>query len=208
MARVQSRAQPPQHPEESVQSPPCPTASVAGICLLSIYHRWALAIKWIAPRGDCASISTIKPDSGAASRALHRHPVSNGYPRASRCPFLSTVKPGDACWLTQRHMRSKKKHLVTFTSRLEFFYRDQCSKEEEFWIMTRPVRDRPLLHSASFIPCPLGTRGDVMRSPEFCQKGFVFNHRFISRISVDFSWLPSVSVCWIAVNSKSTLDGR
>lgn len=122
MARVQSRAQPPHRPEESVQSPPCPTASVAGICLLSIYHRWALAIKWIAPRGDCASISTIKPDSGAASRALHRHPVSNGYPRASRCPFLSTVKPGDACWLTQRHMHSKKKHLVTFTSRLEAFW--------------------------------------------------------------------------------------
>lgn len=122
MARVQSRAQPPHRPEESVQSPPCPTASVAGICLLSIYHRWALAIKWIAPWGDCASISTIKPDSGAASCALHRHPVSNGYPRASRCPFLSTVKPGDACWLTHRHMHSKKKHLVTFTSRLEAFW--------------------------------------------------------------------------------------
>lgn len=117
VAWVQSYARPPHQPEESVQSPLGPTASLAGICLLSIYHRWALAIKGITPQGDCASISTIKLDSGAASSALHRYPVSNGYPSASCCPFLSTVQPGDAHWLThtERHSLSQTgtlSHLV------------------------------------------------------------------------------------------------
>lgn len=69
-----------------------PTASLADICLLAIYQRWAVAIKGLTPQGYCPSISTIKLDSGAASCALRRRPVSNGHPGAPCCPFLSTVQ--------------------------------------------------------------------------------------------------------------------
>lgn len=110
MAGVQSYARPPHHPEELVQSPLSPTASLTGICLLAIYQRWAAAIKGIPPQGHCPSISTIKLDSGAASRALHRRPVSNGHPGAPCCPFLSTV---------QRHRHSKiKEGICMVTTRL------------------------------------------------------------------------------------------
>lgn len=149
-------------------SPITPVIALAGICLLSIYHRWALAIKGITPRGDCASISTIKPDSGAVSSALHRHPVSNGYPRASRCPFLSTVQPGDAHWLTQTE---RHRHTLTYSNRnpssshLEFYTGGQCSKEE-FWIMTHYMMNWLLHCSVSFIPCLPGSHTDIMSSPE------------------------------------------
>lgn len=142
MAGVQSYAWPPHHPEGSVQSPLSPTASLAGICLLAIYHRWALAVKGITPQGDRAFISTIKLNSGAAPCALHRHPVSNGYPRASRCPFLSTVWPGNAHWLTQHTDTAiysvKQDRLVTLT-RLEACWRaiqKISHQKKNFWIMT------------------------------------------------------------------------
>lgn len=65
---------------------------------------------------------------------------------------------------------------------LEFYTEDQRS-EEVFWIVTHYVTDWPLHWNTSFIPRPPGTRGGVMCSPEFCHKGFVFNHCFILHFS-------------------------
>lgn len=84
---------------------------------------------------------------------------------------------------------------------LEFYTGDRCSKEE-FWIMTRFVTDWPLHCSASFIPCPPGTHGDVMCSPEFHYKDSAFNHCFILQIC----WFSSFRIRIVVVCVLSSCE--
>lgn len=116
VARVQSYTWPPHHPEESIQSAPCPSAALAGIRLLSIYHRWALAIKRITLRGDSASISTIKPDSGAAPLlSIGIQWVMDTLEPLTALSYLRDSQ-GDTHWLTHTDRQThslKQKHLVT-----------------------------------------------------------------------------------------------